>query len=329
MSELLSIVIPSYNRRDKLVRQLRSIFDQEESSSVRVVICDNHSNYDVRGALSEEFPEDVLSKTTVVTNKVNLGMHANLALLFLRCETPWMWTLSDDDETLPHSIATILSDIETFPDTVMFKYQIEGYKHYDDREFTNLPDLLDFYQKGHYDTGHLIFLSNNVYNMKYAMQCYGDTLSRCACDIAQMLPMFYALDSGTGVVRFREKALVRFVMAPNGEGWPYLRTANDFSMTPLYRFNLSDRYCKKLGAVLMNNFPHYMVILSALNEPDRKRGKFLYSQIYSRSYKYSGRFIDKLYHIFFYFCYVTHFQVSREKALKIRERMRKVFKNIK
>ena len=50
----LSIVIPTYNRKDRLIRQLRSIYNQRESSLVDIVICDNHSDYDVEAAIRSE-----------------------------------------------------------------------------------------------------------------------------------------------------------------------------------------------------------------------------------------------------------------------------------
>lgn len=327
---LLTIVILTYNRKARLLKQLHSLYSQPEVNEVAIEIVDNHSNYNVYEAIKEEFGEDRISNLSVSVNPMNLGMHANLAMPFFHCKTDWLWTLSDDDETYPDSIRTILSDIEEYPETAVFKYKINTTQSsFNDTIIKSLPELIDFYLDNHVGTGHLIFLSNNVYNYKAAIDNYGSTLSHCFSCIAQMLPMFHILDAQTGIVRMREKRLVNFVRPDPGTGYPYLYTAVEINSTVLFKFNLTNKYYKKFGFLLANDFSHYRLILSALEMEDRKRGRFLYEQIYSRGFKFSGSFIDKLYNMLFYFSYYTHITViSYEKAYKFRQWMRgkKVFK---
>ena len=322
----LSIIILTYNRKMRLLQQLHSIYAQPEAKEVDIEIIDNHSDYDVYQAIKEEFGDIVISNLHVSVNPLNFGMEANLATPFLHCKTEWMWTLSDDDLTEPDSIASILADIEKYPNTAVFKYQINtSVRRFPDTDINTLPELIDFYLSGNAGSGHLIFLSNNVYNNRLAMQYYGKTLSYCYSCIAQMLPMFYILDAEVGTVKMRDKKLVNFILPEPGTGYPYLYTAVEISSTIMFQFNLSNEYYRKLGFLVTNGFSHYRLGLTALEMKDRKRGRFLYEQVYSRSFKHSGHLIDKLYHWFYYFCYFTNFRIGYDRALNIRNRIRKYY----
>lgn len=322
----LTIIILTYNRKERLLQQLHSIYNQPESSDVLIEIIDNHSDYDVYAAIQDEFGKEKTSNLHVNVNPVNFGMEANLATPFLYCKTEWMWTLSDDDTTEPDSIATILNDIKKYPDTAVFKYQINtSANRYLDRNVTTLPELIDFYLDGNAGSGHLIFLSNNVYNSKIAMDNYGPTLSHCYSCIAQMLPMFHILDTKAGIVRMRSKQLVNFGRSEPGTGYPYLYTAVEISSTIMFKYNLSNNYYRKLGFLVTNGFAHYRLCLAALEMEDRQRGRFLYEQVYSRSFKHSGHFIDKIYHWLYYFSYITHIKVGFDKALAVRTKVRKYY----
>ena len=328
--EKLTIVILTYNRRGRLLKQLHSIYRQPEASQVRIEILDNHSDYDVQEAVWNEFGKEITTNLHVTTHPTNLGMHANLAMPFFHCNTEWMWTLSDDDETEPDSIATILQDISEHPDVAVFKYQINtATKSYPDTIIKTFPELIDFYLAGNCGSGHLIFLSNNVYNARKAFENYGPTLSHCYSCISQMLPMFHILDNQAGIVMMRSKKLVNFIPPEPGTGYPYLNTAVEISSTVMFKFNLTNKYYRKLGFLVSGGFAHYRLILSALEMEDRKRGRFLYEQVYSRSFKLSGSLLDKVYHTFYYFCYVTHFKIGFDKALAFRTWMKKYFKSFR
>lgn len=324
MDKILTVAITTYNRRERLLDQLYSLYRQQEYDMIKIIIIDNHSNYDVKAAITEKFGSEIADTVEVNRNPVNFGMCANLAMPFIYCNTPWLWTLSDDDETLADSIATILKDIRKSPDTIMFKYAIEG-GQLDDVEFSSFEQLIDYYYARKNAGGHLIFLSNNVYNMRYAMRYYGNTLSNSFCCIAQMLPMFYALDAKAGIVRFCSSPLVKYIPPAPGTGYHYLNTAIEISSTSMFPFRLSDKYHKKLGFIVCSGFSHYKLIYCALHEAEKRRGKFLYQQIYSRSFKYSGSIIDIIYHWYFYFAYLTGITIPLDIAKRIRTKVRRWF----
>ncbi len=322
----LSLVILTYNRRDKLINQLHSIFSQPESKEVNIEIIDNHSDYDVEEAIINEFGKGVTEYLRVNRHPVNYGMAANLAMPFIYCRTPWMWTLSDDDETTPGSIKMILHDIEMYPDTAMFKYNTnDAGKDYGDAIVKSLPELIDFCESKRINGGWLIFLSNNVYNTQKAIDNYGLTLSNCYSAIAHLLPLFNILDSKKGVVRIMESQPIRFNRLDAGvSSYPLLRTAVGVSSIVCFKYDLSYKYYKKLGFLVTSGFPHYLLSLNALEMPDRKQGKYLYETVYRNAFKHSGHFIDRLYHLFYLFCYVTHIKIGVKTALRFRETVRRV-----
>lgn len=324
MDKILTVAITTYNRKERLLNQLKSIFRQKEKDLVKVVVIDNHSNYNIKAALTEEFGFEIADEIEVHVNPLNFGMCANLAMPFLYCTTPWLWTLSDDDETLVNSISIIYKDITMYPDTIMFKYAIDGGR-LDDMEFSSFEQLIDYYYCKKNAGGHLIFLSNNVYNMRYAMQYYGNTLSNSFCCIAQMLPMFYALDAKAGIVRFCSSPLVKYIPPVPGTGYHYLNTAIEISSTAMFPFHISDKYHKKLGFIVCSGFSHYKLIYCALHESEKGRGKFLYQQIYYRSFKHSGSILDKIYHMYFYFGYLTGITIPLDFAKKVRTWVRRYF----
>lgn len=330
MEKKLTLVLLTYNRRERLLKQLHSIYNQKASSEVLIEIVDNHSNYDVYSAIVEEFGEEKISNLHVSVNPVNYGMHGNLALLFFHCNTKWLWSLSDDDETQIDSIETILEDIEKYPDIAVLKYSMNTARNITkDEDIASLPQLIDYYLDNHVGSGHLIFLSNNVFNMEYVKDYYGATLAHCYSCISQILPIFHILDAKAGIVKIRNKVIVDFKLPEPGTGYPYLYTAVEISSTNMFKYNLTNKYFYKLGFLVTNGFSHYRLASSALAFDERTRGRFLYLQVYSRAYKHSGYFIDKLYRCLYEICYRLHLQLPQESARKFRSYVRKFFPNFR
>ena len=324
MSALLSIVIPTYNRRERLLRQLHSIYQQPESSEVEIVVCDNHSDYDVYGAILNEFGQSKVANLTVHVNDRNVGMHANLALIFNHCHSDWMWSLGDDDETTPGSIAVILRDIKMHPEALMFKYAIRGFKRYDNCEVNTCEEFIDFYYKDGTNHGHFIFLSNNVYNMSRIRENYGMTLSYCFCAVAQLLPVFFSLKKGQGPVLLRNDEIVIYKSPAPGTGWNYLQTAIDLSSMILLPLDLSSKHLYRLGMIVVDNLSHSKIFRLCLEQPDRRYGRFIYLQIYNRSFRFSKKFKHKLYRWMFPVCYIAHLNLNGPLFQSIRGLVSKV-----
>ena len=300
MDKLLTIIIATYNRKEGLLRQLHSIYNQKESSEVEIVICDNHSDYDVDLAIREEFSQEIASNLEVITNEQNLGMGANLALMLLKSKTPWFWTLSDDDVTHPNSIRNILKTINDHPDVGFIKFSMVGKYPNDDSVVESLEGLCDFYYKSKHIPGELIFISNNVYNKSIIDKYYGLTLGYSYCLIPQLLPAFFALEKHDIKVLLSSESVVEAMQ--NG-GWNILKGTIGMSVISTMPFALSYKNRKKLVAVTMGNCNHIRILCEALEWPDRRQGKFMYEMLYKSCFRLINRIYDPVLNVMFHVCY--------------------------
>ena len=67
--EDLTIIIPTYNRKQRLLKMLHSIYIQKLSQEVQILILNNASNYNVEESIVEEFGSEVTSNLTVINHR--------------------------------------------------------------------------------------------------------------------------------------------------------------------------------------------------------------------------------------------------------------------
>ena len=65
MKHSLSIIIPTYNRKERLKKQLQSIHNQADHNEVDIVLCDNCSNYNVKEMVLRELPSSFANSMRV------------------------------------------------------------------------------------------------------------------------------------------------------------------------------------------------------------------------------------------------------------------------
>ena len=236
----LTIVIPTYNRRERLLNLLHSLYVQPEVMEVSILILDNHSNYDVKEIIEKEFPKEFTDNIEVVRNRFNIGMNANLASVFLYPQTKWIWTIGDDDEATENSLSIILKDVKKHPKTSLLKYSVDNIK-FDEQIIRTLPEFISYVKERKYPQGPIIFLSNNVYNMEYVEKYLGNTLSNCYSAIGHMLPAFNALNSGEATIIFRDTEISRFYSADENMTWSYLNTIMGLRTVPGFDNNLTHK----------------------------------------------------------------------------------------
>lgn len=107
---LLSICIPTYNRKEEIQKQIKLILPQL-TEEVKLIVYDNHSDIPVKSLFNDE----ELQHFTIIRNNVNIGGDANIARCFEYCTTTWLWTLSDDDFIKEDGIKKILQYIKANP----------------------------------------------------------------------------------------------------------------------------------------------------------------------------------------------------------------------
>lgn len=107
----LSIIIPSYNRPERLTKSLYRLVDQCTDHSVSIKILDNHSPVAIESIISEKFGNyrDIIE---VTRNRVNIGGDANICRCYEFADSEWFWLLGDDDEPSQDAVSIILNEIE-------------------------------------------------------------------------------------------------------------------------------------------------------------------------------------------------------------------------
>lgn len=115
----LTIVIPTYNRKDSVLKQVRLLLPQlRNRDNVKLYVIDNCSPYNIRA----EFTVNELQCFSLLSNPINIGGAANIARTFEMATSGWVWTLSDDDLVRPNSVDTVLNAIIAQEDCVMISF---------------------------------------------------------------------------------------------------------------------------------------------------------------------------------------------------------------
>ena len=122
MEKLLTIAIPTYNRKNQLIRLLKSIEVQNCTEYYSILISDNCSNYSVIEAIEEAFSGEFRELITVIRREVNGGGDYNISSLFAYAKTELFWIIGDDDELLPGAIQLVIKKHISNPNVPVFKF---------------------------------------------------------------------------------------------------------------------------------------------------------------------------------------------------------------
>lgn len=109
MKYKLSVIIPTYNRKNRLEKSL-AMYTAENISEIEYIILDNHSTDD-----TEEYLLSLMEKNQNIKyfrNPQNLGYNRNLYRGYLEATSNWITVLADDDEMEYGYFYDLLSIIE-------------------------------------------------------------------------------------------------------------------------------------------------------------------------------------------------------------------------
>lgn len=218
---VLTIAIPTYNRREELLRTIAALIPGLEPR-VRVVIIDNSSDYSVKDAVCGAFAGEITDRFIFHRNSANLGGGPNVLRCFEAAETDWIWVLGDDDFPLRDAIRTALGAIAEYPAAVGINFvsnilEINGYTRMACTVSETVGDLagdLDCF-------GNLLFVSTNVYRREpmvaqlrigyLQLQSWGPHVSM----------LLSALQGDCGPMVLHPARLVNWKRAESGTSWDY------------------------------------------------------------------------------------------------------------
>lgn len=317
---ILTICIPTYNRKERLLKQLDSLYAQTEVYQTEIQIIDNHSDYDVETAIVEHFGKERLSNLNVQVNPVNLGLEPNICMPFLLTKTKWMWTLGDDDETTPDSISTVLNSIRKNEDTAFFIFSISNFPCHKDVRYSSLEPFIDYWYKEHRYNGDLVFLSNKVYNMEYVKPYIGSAIKNCLNCVGHIVPLFQCLNDKKGDVIFSSKSIVTYKEPDPNTAYVYIKVALEFGLIGYLYLDIPRKSFRHLCASFGNSFKNILFINECLNFKPRYKGRFIFLEVYNKLLKYKG-FGSRCSYLLFYFFYIFH--INYKNAIPFLRKLRR------
>ena len=112
MKKLLTIAIPTYNRKDACHTTLKNFINQilqnKLENDVVIMVSDNCSDdgtFQMLVNLKEQYPDLIM----INKNVSNLGFAKNILYLINNCATEYIWTCGDDDTYFDDSLITVVS----------------------------------------------------------------------------------------------------------------------------------------------------------------------------------------------------------------------------
>ena len=109
----ISVVIPTFNRRQTLSRAIDSVISQT-SAVDEIIIVDDGSSDDTAAILAEKYPQARLLQQS------NQGVSAARNLGIKHAKSDWIALLDSDDSWLPGKIAAIREAAQQYPDIQLF-----------------------------------------------------------------------------------------------------------------------------------------------------------------------------------------------------------------
>lgn len=185
MKEKLNVYIPSYNRPDQCLSNVRKLLCQVRNSyNIRITIIDNCSeiNYEEyflnNDDTSKYINEDLLK---VIRNNVNVGMSANIMKCFeySSIENGWLWIISDDDFIRENAVENVFKSIsEACKDVSFIKFSSNKFLHKKDFVIDSSKQLIKYISVNpRIRFNSYIFLTNMIYRIescKKSIACSND-----------------------------------------------------------------------------------------------------------------------------------------------------------
>ena len=114
---MISVVIPSYNRRDTVSETIESILRQKVDSDIEIIIGDDCSTDGVREVLlsyAEQYPDII----KLIFQKENIGLGANWATCIKACKGKYICNCDNDDYWHnPNKLQLQLDYMESHPES--------------------------------------------------------------------------------------------------------------------------------------------------------------------------------------------------------------------
>jgi glycosyltransferase involved in cell wall biosynthesis len=321
---VLTIAIPTYNRPAQLLNTLSKLLPQLNDKCYLSII-DNHSDVPATERTAELLGQYPNVKYKIHRNHVNIGGDSNIIRCFEYCDTPWLWTVGDDDEILPTAIETIFADIAAHPDVTSINYcspaanrpaRQKASINYGREEFLANTDSF----------GSLIYITCNIYQTKH-LTAYGHWLANnntYSC-VSQWIILFQSLTKDSKTI-FSDKAVCTNPVVTTGAESANIMVIQGVStlldMRISYREKqlLIDCFKRDLYNFVSPESLFRTVTMQYIATGD-KNYLFIFKRLYYTFYKYLGFKIGIKFFVYYNMLAVAPnltFKLIRNRYLKMR-----------
>lgn len=251
----LSIVIPTYNRPEKLLRVLQALQNQLKHHQVQILVIDNCSDVNIGDFLKSSNLDFDSLHSRVVRNSGNVGLGGNILMAFLQCQTKWMWLLGDDDIPHERAIEKIKNELDKIKEdyfAIKFNSHAGGFPKTE--EFFNIITISNCleYLSNHSYYSNFLFISNSVYNVE-EFRKYIFHMANGLRTIAPHVIASLNLLSENKKMKLVDEFIVQHGRVEKGDGnWSYARLIS--GVVYLYDSDIPVRFKLRFIPVLLNNY---------------------------------------------------------------------------
>ncbi len=222
--KLLTIVIPTYNRNNKVL-ELLELF-KKLNFETEIIVIDNNSDIPLAKFLNEKKFE-LLPNIQIIRNKGNVGLGGNIIMSFMNCGTEWMWLLGDDDRPTEDSIQKINKQISTCSkNTFLIKFNSTAGKFPTENfQINDINSLLQFSNNfGYYS--NLLFISNSVFKVPIMLKQTFFMMNSIRTMAPHLTGIYRNVEHGHSIAIVNEHIVEHGIPDINNGLWDYQRLLN-------------------------------------------------------------------------------------------------------
>jgi len=261
--KLLTIAIPTYNRKEYLINCLKSIFIQY-TDEIEIVVIDNSSDYNINQFLQTNLENLERYNIRIVRNVVNIGANANILRCFEFCATKWLYIIGDDDVLCYGMLKELLDDIVMYSSATCIHY-----KWYPENQWSNnrpliTVGLLQFLDKIE-SISKVLFISSNVYNTEKLKNHIQIGYQLITCNAAHLAVLISSLfNDSESIVVLSDKKIVKngYYTLPEEKKWETYIFYRDIRL--LLDLKLDRTSKMVLFSTILNSFPIKNILFSLL-----------------------------------------------------------------
>jgi len=305
----LTIAIPTYNRPDKVLNTVKMLIPQL-NGNVQISILDNCSDINVKDYLEKSIQNLGSYPINVIRHKVNIGADANFARCFELCDTPWIWTLGDDDLVIDNAIDIILHEIQLYNnyDLIGFNFNSNCNKAERNKPILinnthEMANNLDFF-------GNWLFISTAVYKTQEYFKYIQFATWGAYSMASQIVPAMVAISNNKTFVLSEKTIADNIPLEDADERWSAVKLSmviTSLLEVPVKFNNDYMAFGKKLAVqqLVPIGAPAYAIIKSVNDDLSLidDYHLYLYKQFYYRSIDFREKKI-KLFFQFHMWCFL-------------------------